>query len=342
MSKGQVLNLRFNQEQGCFTCCMDNGLRIYNVNPLVEKANYDFGSLSQCEMLHRTNIFAIVAGGSNAKFAKNSVLIYDDVAKKFIVELVFTTPVKAVRLRRDKIIVATVNQMNVFSFPNPVQRLFTQDTRPNHAGLCEVSPSTTAERHLIAFPGHKLGSVQFIDLSSTEMSSSSSPVTINAHQSELACLALNQTGTMIATASSKGTLIRVWDTMKKLLLVELRRGSDPATLYCINFSRDSEFLCCSSDKGTIHIFALKNTKLNRRSTFSSMGFLGNYVESQWALANFTLPPECACICAFGSKNTVIAICLDGTFHKYVFNADGNCNRESFDIYLDGCGEDDSF
>lgn len=52
--------------------------------------------------------------------------------------------------------------MNVFSFPNPVQRLFTQDTRPNHAGLCEVSPSTTAERHLIAFPGHKLGSVQFI------------------------------------------------------------------------------------------------------------------------------------------------------------------------------------
>lgn len=53
-------------------------------------------------MLHRTNIFAIVAGGNNAKFAKNSVLIYDDVAKKFIVELVFTSPVKAVRLRRDK------------------------------------------------------------------------------------------------------------------------------------------------------------------------------------------------------------------------------------------------
>lgn len=36
-----------------------------------------------------------------------------------------------------------------------------------------------------------------------------------------------------------------------------------------------------------------------------MGFLGNYVESQWALANFTVPPECACICAFGSKNSVI-------------------------------------
>lgn len=36
-----------------------------------------------------------------------------------------------------------------------------------------------------------------------------------------------------------------------------------------------------------------------------MGFLGNYVESQWALATFTVPPECACVCAFGSRNSVI-------------------------------------
>lgn len=36
-----------------------------------------------------------------------------------------------------------------------------------------------------------------------------------------------------------------------------------------------------------------------------MGFLGNYIESQWALATFTVPPECACVCAFGSRNSVI-------------------------------------
>lgn len=28
------------------------------------------------------------------------------------------------------------------------------------------------------------------------------------------------------------------------------------------------------------------------------------MESQWALANFTVPPECACICAFGASSTV--------------------------------------
>lgn len=63
------------------------------------------------------------------------------------------------------------------------------------------------------------------------MSSSSAPVTINAHTSELVCLAINQKGTMIATASKQGTLIRVFDTTKRCLLRELRRGSDPAFIY---------------------------------------------------------------------------------------------------------------
>lgn len=62
------------------------------------------------------------------------------------------------------------------------------------------------------------------------MSVSSAPVWIPAHKSEIACLALNQQGTRIATASNKGTLIRVWDSTTRQQLVELRRGSDNAYL----------------------------------------------------------------------------------------------------------------
>lgn len=29
-----------------------------------------------------------------------------------------------------------------------------------------------------------------------------------------------------------------------------------------------------------------------------------------------------------------AVCVDGTFHKYVFTPDGNCNREAYDVYMD--------
>ncbi|KAK9739816.1 WD domain, G-beta repeat [Popillia japonica] len=346
MSAGKgIVNIKFNQDQGCFVCCMQTGLRIYNVEPLVGKAHYDIdlvGSVGQCEMLYRTNILAVVSGGSRPKFSDNTLLLYDDAAKKFVLELTFPSSVRAVRLRRDKLIVALLTQIHVFSFPSPTQRLFSLETKENPKGICEVSPLTSAERQILVFPGHKLGSIEIVDLFNTEIGVSSSPVTIPAHRNEIGCIALNQQGTRIATASNKGTLIRVWDSVTKARLVELRRGSDPATVYCINFSRDSDFLCCSSDKGTVHIFAIKNTNLNRRMTLSNLGILGNYGESQWALANFTVPPECACVCAFGSNNSVIAICLDGTFHKYVFNSDGNCNREAYDVFLDVCDDDEDY
>ncbi|KAA8594402.1 hypothetical protein FQN60_005236, partial [Etheostoma spectabile] len=133
---------------------------------------------------------------------------------------------------------------------------------------------------------------QLLDLSNTKPGTSSAPFTINAHQSEIACVALNQPGSVAASASRKGTLIRLFDTTTRDKLVELRRGTDPATLYC--------------DKGTVHIFALKDTKLNRRSALARVGkvgpVIGQYVDSQWSLASFTVPAECACICAFG-KNT---------------------------------------
>lgn len=35
-----------------------------------------------------------------------------------------------------------------------------------------------------------------------------------------------------------------------------------------------------------------------------------------------------------------AVCMDGTFHKYVFTADGNCNREAFDVFLDACDDNE--
>lgn len=100
-----ILSLRFNQDHSCFTCCMETGLRIYNVDPLVEKVHYDvdvLGSVGSCEMLHRTNLLAIISGGNRPKFASNTVLIYDDISKALVLDFTFISPVKAVRMKRDR------------------------------------------------------------------------------------------------------------------------------------------------------------------------------------------------------------------------------------------------
>ena len=38
---------------------------------------------------------------------------------------------------------------------------------------------------------------------------------------------------------------------------------------------------------------------------------------------------------------IVAVCMDGTYHKYVFTHDGSCNRESYDVFLE-LGDDNEF
>ncbi|CAB4023011.1 WD repeat domain phosphoinositide-interacting 4-like [Paramuricea clavata] len=334
----KVVSISFNQDHGCFASAMQNGFKIYNTEPLSQKLSKELdGGVSQVEMLHRSNLVAIIGNGMGT-YSNNKVFIWDDKLGKFVLEFKFNIPVFRVRLRKDMIFFVLRTRIYVCSFPNDPKKILYFETRENPKGLCQVCPNH--EKSLIVFPAKKCGAIEISDLSAVQPGVSSSPVTISAHQGEIACLAFNQQGTMVATASDKGTLIRVFDTQSKQLVVELRRGADHATLYCINFSHDSSYLCASSDKGTVHIFALKDTSLNKRSTLSKMSFLGQYVESQWALANFTVPSECPCICAFGPGNSVIAICVDGTFHKYIFTPDGSCNREAYDVFLEVTREDD--
>ncbi|XP_040577278.1 WD repeat domain phosphoinositide-interacting protein 4 [Lepeophtheirus salmonis] len=339
---GHIRSIRFNQDGSCFVCAFDDGIRVYNTEPVREKAHLKkadtFGSIEIAEILYRTNLIAMVSS-SGGVYAENAVMIYDDLQSKMVLEFTFPEGVVNVKLRRDKLIAITPKAIHVFSFPQNPQRLYTLETRDNPRGLCDASPAK-AERGIMIFPGYKPGSLQIVDLDTTEQKSSSAPVTLNAHKTELWCLALNTKGNLIATASKKGTLIRIWDSLRRVMLVELRRGSDQADLYCINFSSDDQWLCCSSDKGTVHIFALQDYKLNKRSALSSLGIPGAYAGSQWSLANFTVPQECACVCTFGKQGYIYAVCLDGSFHKYHFCPDGVCNQNAYDVITELCEDCD--
>lgn len=52
-----------------------------------------------------------------------------------------------------------------------------------------------------------------------------SKLTISAHQNPINCIAVNSTGTLLATTSEQGTLIRVFNTKTGDKLAEFRRGT---------------------------------------------------------------------------------------------------------------------
>ncbi|XP_023802496.1 WD repeat domain phosphoinositide-interacting protein 4-like, partial [Cyanistes caeruleus] len=131
---------------GCFCVAMDSGVRIFNVEPLMEKGHLDaeqVGSVGLVEMLHRSNLLAIVGGGSHPKFPDASVLIWDDAREgkdKLVLEFSFPKPVLAVRMRHDRLVVALQSRLYVFSFPHRPTKLFEFDTRDNPKGGAPQKP----------------------------------------------------------------------------------------------------------------------------------------------------------------------------------------------------------
>ena len=79
---------------------------------------------------------------------------------------------------------------------------------------------------------------------------------IQAHKAPVANVSLNPSGTLLATASDKGTVIRVFTVPNGDRIHEFRRGSYPAKIYSISFNAVSTLLCVSSDTETVHIFKL--------------------------------------------------------------------------------------
>ena len=74
-------------------------------------------------------------------------------------------------------------------------------------------------------------------------------------------MCLNFSGTLLATASQKGTLIRIHSTESGQPVHEFRRGAESADIYSLCFDIGSKWLACSSlDKSTVHIFAVHAAK----------------------------------------------------------------------------------
>ncbi|KAH9625617.1 hypothetical protein KSS87_016389 [Heliosperma pusillum] len=314
-----LLHVSFNQDFGCFSSGTDRGFRIYNCDPFREIFRRDFdrgGGIGNVEMLFRCNILALVGGGADPQYPVNKVMIWDDHQSRCIGELSFRSEVRGVRLRRDRIVVVLEQKVFVYNFAD-LKLLHQIETIANPKGLCEVSQS--AGKLVLVCPGLQKGQVR------VEHYASKRTKFIVAHDSRISCFALTQDGGLLATASSKGTLVR--------------RGADRAEIYSLAFSTTAQWLAVSSDKGTIHVFGLKvnsgaqaneNVPPTSESNAagapagSSLSFikgvLPSYFKSEWSVAQFRLLEGAQYIVAFGhQKNTVVILGMDGSFYRCQFD-----------------------
>lgn len=188
-----------------------------------------------------------------------------------ICELTFPSAVLAVRLNRKRLAVVLEEEIYLYDISN-MSLLYTIPTSPNPSAICALSPSS--ENCFIAYPLPKpredsdARRPSHAPPQSTYVAPTSGEVlvfdtltlkavnVIEAHRSPLCCICLNSEGTMLATASETGTIIRVFSVPRGQKLYQFRRGTYPSTIYSMSFNLSSTLLCVSSTSDTVHIFRL--------------------------------------------------------------------------------------
>jgi len=169
-------------------------------------------------------------------------------------------------MNRKRLIVVLELEIYIYDI-STMKLLHTLETGPNPDAICALSPSN--DNSYLAYPAP-------VPVAASPLSSQPPPSPasstgtilifdtltltaqniITAHKSPIAALAMNSQGTMLATASDKGTVIRVFSIPNAEKLGEYRRGTKSARVWSMNFNITGTLLVVSSDTETVHVYKL--------------------------------------------------------------------------------------
>ncbi|KAL8453761.1 hypothetical protein Emed_000702 [Eimeria media] len=247
------------------------------------------GSIFLVEMLYTCNILAVVGpaaaaffcvlceGGSGELWRENVCILWDDRQTRSIVEMRFASPIITVVMLREALLVVLEQKVCIYLLKG-LSLVDAVVTAPNPAGLCVAvtTPAAGAQQDsrkslTVACPALQKGTVQvlFYRIPSETASSPQDEagegdaesslvqsISISAHENDLCCLCLSEDASLLASASVRGTLIRVFSATSGQLLKEVRRGVNPASITCLCISPCNELLAVCSSTGTLHLYRL--------------------------------------------------------------------------------------
>lgn len=286
--------INFNQDGSCISIGTDRGYKIFNCEPFGKCYSRLDGGIGIVEMLFCTSLIAIVGLGDQPSMTPRRLKIINTKRHSTICELTFPTSILSVKLNKSRLVVLLEEQIYIYDINN-MRLLHTIETSPNPNGLCALSPTIDNNFLAYPSPpkistnfinpinssnninnngnGNNANS-QLNNIDSNSNSKTTNQinrngdviifnaqtlqplVVVEAHKTTLAAIAISFDGTLLATASDKGTIVRVFAIETGLKLYQFRRGTYPTKIYSLSFSQDNKFLTASSATETVHIFKL--------------------------------------------------------------------------------------
>ncbi|XP_051905671.1 WD repeat domain phosphoinositide-interacting protein 1 isoform X2 [Hippocampus zosterae] len=186
----------------------------------------------------------------------------------------------AVKLNRHRLVVCLEESIYIHNIKDMKLLKTLLNIPSNPSGLCALS--TNHSNSYLAYPGSAtMGEILVYDAKNM-----STVTMVPAHDSPLAALCFNASATKLASASERGTVIRVFSIPEGFRLFEFRRGMKRyVNISSLSFSPDAQFLCASSNTETVHIFKLEQVGPSGDETWSA------YVGKMFTAASSYLPVQ---------------------------------------------------
>uniref|UniRef100_A0A8K9XFK2 WD repeat domain, phosphoinositide interacting 1 n=1 Tax=Oncorhynchus mykiss TaxID=8022 RepID=A0A8K9XFK2_ONCMY len=223
----------------------------------------------------------------------------------------YSNNILSVRLNRQRLVVCLEESVYIHNIKDMKLLKTLLNTPSNPSGLCALSINHS--NSYLAYPGSStIGEIIVYDANNL-----STVTMIPAHDSPLAALTFNSSGTKLASASERGTVIRVFSIPEGQRMFEFRRGMKRyVNISSLSFSPDAQFLCASSNTETVHIFKLEHGE-------EECPTWGSYVGKMFSAASSYLPAQVSGVMsqerAFATVRLLVAgqrnVCTLATIQK---------------------------
>ncbi|KAI0731804.1 WD40 repeat-like protein [Fomitopsis betulina] len=290
-----MLFANFNQDFTCVSVGTRKGYSITNVDPFGRVYTMNDGARGIVEMLFCTSLLALVGAADHPQSSPRKLQIVNTKRQSMICELLFPSSILAVKMNRKTLVIVLEVEIYIYDISN-MRLTHVIETTPNPDAIIALSPSS--DNSYLAYPspvpsptsplaqpsaqpssatpaGQQTGDVLLFSTRSLTVAN-----VIQAHKAPISFLAINSTGTLLATASDKGTVIRVWSIPGAEKLYQFRRGSREARIYSMSFNLVSTLLAVSSAHDTVHIFKLGQQQKSSASSLKTPSSPSGSVDSR--------------------------------------------------------------
>ncbi|TKR63319.1 hypothetical protein L596_027162 [Steinernema carpocapsae] len=250
----------FNGDVSSVSFCHHEGASVYNLkatDPVLLSEIYELPqTMTNPNMLIADRIMT-----SNYLFLvcqqfPTNLMVYDVKRNTVHKTINFAYPIRAIKHNSQRIAVCSDYNLQICALKE-VKLLHTIPlNRYNTPGLFDLN---FLDPSLVAYPTAVPGQICLFDAVNLKLVR-----VIKAHQTGVTALKLSIDGSLLATASNKGTVIRVTSTKTGETLFNFCRSLMREAEVCsLCFSPDNHFLVSSSRTGTVHLFQLRNTTSTR-------------------------------------------------------------------------------